>query len=264
MVKMQTMKFRKSRLVMLAVLLILVSSLGYWLMYASHPRSDLSQLHSHAGMNKHTAAYRHQSVNSRRTDDYADYAGLFRNRERNRVKVEAKKGISGEEGDERERFRRLQEAVAVHASHRESKQQPVNAERGAAELKADDDDKYDDSDDEDTVDPAKNIDTAAGVERGKEDDRGKKLPTGDNEYDDDEYDNDADDVQRPIEIDGHVHSSKNSRPSVRRDHEMGNEQLRVEGKWKKTEDVESVAADGNVRFRARSVWETLVAWLRQS
>ena len=252
---MQTMKFRKSRLVILAVFLLLVTSLGYWLMYTSRPRS---QLHSSVSSDV-ILAYRQRIASSRKkgsADEDGDYVGPFRNKDRNRGKAEARRGIDGLQGDNRGSFQQLR-ASDVHASTG-SKQ--VNK---AAELKKDDIDDYSDADE-----AKKDVDTVADEQQHKDAEIGNnRRPAVDNDYNehqhkdvdrdnkrrpavDNVYNDDyKDDAERPIELDN-VSPSKNSKPdsNVRRDHETVYEKPSVAKQRK--EDDEGVA-DGDMKFDSK-------------
>jgi len=233
---MQTMKFRKLRIVTLVVFLILVSCVGYWLMYASssrRPRSDFSQFHQYTDSEKHIAAQRSRSSRRKGTaDEDADYVGLFRNNDRNHVNAEAKQSFDGQQSNDRDRFRQM-EIAADNRGGTNSKQKQINAEHQAADLKKDE--KYDDNYEDDQVDTVKDADTAAGVQQQKDDERGNELPPGGDEY----SDNYEDDKEHPAEIDN-VPTGKNSKQvsSIKRDHDTPL-QLQFEGK-QKNEDAESV------------------------
>ena len=241
-VNMQTMKFRKSRIVIMVVFLISVSSVGYWFMYtsSSHRRSDLSRLHGHSSnidTEKNVAPRRH-SRRKGSADEDGDYVGLFRNKDRNRIEDAARIGAIGQQGDDIGSVRQERPAAGYARGRTGSKQ--VNAGRQPAELKKNG--KYDERDEDAAVAGVKAADGGAGGEEHQKDSQGDREV---NEYKGD-YEDDA---EHPVEIEI-PHSSKNSKQvsNVGRDHETAN-QLQSEGKQRK-EDVESVA-DGDVKFDSR-------------
>ena len=160
-VGMQTMKFRRSRVVILVLLLITVSSLGYWLMYVtSRPQSDLSELHDYVDTHHR---YRHKHVPKRiiKDTDHNDLHGHDSHRTKDRNSFQHNELLD-------------RHAVVTRADHRD------------AELK--ENDKYDYSDEQETIDdamPAMNDETAAaGHQHGHKD---NKLPVAVHNDDYDEY-----------------------------------------------------------------------------
>jgi len=233
------MKFRKSRIVILVVLLISVSSVGYWLMYASssHPRrSALSHFHSYTDSENHVHTQQQHSVNSRRkgnSDKDGDYVGLFRDKARDHVMSQPKMSIYGQPGNERNKFRQMEIAADVGAG-RDNKQNQISAEHQAAELK--EDEKYDEKVYEDEqIDGVKDADTAAGIQQHGDDGR---L----NEMADDEYkDNYEDDDEHPnVEI-SNIRTSKSSK-QVSSGKDKTQNQLPFEEKPRK-DDVENEVGD---------------------
>jgi len=180
-VEMHTVKFRKSRVVLLAVFLISISSLGYLLTYmSSRLRTDLSHGRhvdsSDSRRGKSTklvpTADRQSelqpSQQSGRVNQDQENAELFRNRDINRVKTNIKKNdnkyIDRNEEEERSRSRHTDDKHVDVDSERK------NAKQRAGESKDDNKYEYDvDNDDDDTIDVAKsvkNVDAATGVQRG--------------------------------------------------------------------------------------------------
>ena len=195
-VEMPAVKFRRSRVVMLVAFLILVSSVGYWLMYAtSRSRSQLSELHSDMDMfhrHRHSHGEKsslgsrvlepqpHRSIVPRHHEDH-DYSHLYRDQDRNSYQKK--------------------EAGNVHV---DSKQQ--NGERGEAGLT--DDDKYDYNDEAEEIDRVlKSKEAAAAADAAAADagavrhhDTGRHDHHYDNELpandDDDDFDDNGDDNLR--------------------------------------------------------------------
>ena len=252
------MKFRKSRIVLLAGFLVLVSSVGYWFMYmSSRPRTHLSRFSGYTGHSSDVTV--HRSVSGYRkvsADEDGDYGGLFRDRGRNRVKPLARIGLVGQQGSDSDSFRQEKAAVVPVGSKQE-----IAGKQSAAELKVDDDDNNDSDDTE--IDIAKNADeppaAAARVEQRHKDDRhSNRLPVAAADDDDDDYDDYGD--KRNIKIDNikntkqqsnvrqdqeiEIDSMKNSRQEFndRHDRETLN---RPSFEGKRTSDD---AADGNVKF----------------
>jgi len=170
-VGMQTMKFRRSRVVILVLLLITLSSMGYWLMYVtSRPQSDLSELHDYVDTHHR---YRHKHVPERDTDHIDSHGHDSHGHDSHGTK-------------DRNSFQHNElldrHTVVTHAAHRGS------------ELK--ENDKYDYSDEQETIDeamPAMNDETAAaaaGRQHGHKDNKipeDNKIPVAaqsDDEYDD--------------------------------------------------------------------------------
>ena len=223
---MQTVKFRKSRVVILVVFLICVSSLGYWLMYVtSRPHSRLTEMHSHVDRHhilrhSHTDKFR---SGSRLSDHQAHHSDILQDRDRDRVHFDEHKDRDHSQHKEAIHADRVQEKGELHVA-------------GLAK-----DDKYDDySDDEGMIDdkPAvKHVPAAAAQHHdagrtGKHDDIDSPAAADNYDY---PYDDDDDKnvrkkgyAQRPIEDNekdiGHDSDTVNQRPSLadRRKENFGN------------------------------------------
>ena len=79
-VDMQTMKFRRSRVILLVVLLIAVTSVSYWLMYVtSHRQTDLSQLYGNQHRYSHKHAAEDRRVIPRHGNKHGHVGDLYHN-----------------------------------------------------------------------------------------------------------------------------------------------------------------------------------------
>jgi len=129
------MKFRKSRIIILVVFLILVSAVGYWLMYVtSRPRSGVSEFHSHVD----TFNVRH-----RHSQKHVAAGGLSERRHH----VKDNDYIDSYRSSDRSSIQRKDAVDAPVASKR------LNAERQRAKLN--EDDRYDESDEDEMIDDLK-------------------------------------------------------------------------------------------------------------
>jgi len=220
------MRFRRSRVVILAVILILVSSVGYWLTYVtSRPQADLSELHSYV-----------DNVDVRR-----GHSNMLSEPQRS-VK-ESHGDADSHRNDDRNNFQRKE--VGVADGHEGIKR--LGAQHRAGKVDGDDKDEYNE---EDTVD---------GAHGGIQHDRGhtgqhkdNALPAAaaaagpDDDNDDRDYIDDydarragnlpnVDDAQRPVKNVGKV--SDNGR-----DYRVVSELQSQRGQ--RVEEIEDVG-DGN-------------------
>ena len=217
-VGMQTMKFRRSRVVILVLLLITVSSLGYWLMYVtSRPQSDLSELHDYVDTHHR---YRHKHVPERSIKD-TNHIDLqehdsHRNKDTNSFQHNEVLG---------------RHAIVNHVDER------VN------ELK--ENEKYDYSNEEETIDdamPAMNNENAAdaGHQRRHEDNVIPVAVHDDNDEGDDYHDINDENFRKKPDADSAPDSAKNKEevPGVDHEYETLNEVASEGGQGK--QQVENV------------------------
>jgi len=174
---MKTVRLRRLRVVILVTCLILVSSVGYWLMYVTSPRRTdlLSSVTSHPSNSRR---HHEKSTSGSRLSDHRPGLretddGYAQNKRRNRYQQN--------------------EATAVHIDNKQLKEESHLARLAAK------DDEYDYSDEEgDAVDhvgalpPVKNAADAGAArhdDTGRVDEReGNQLPATDDDDDDDDDD----------------------------------------------------------------------------
>jgi len=180
---MQTVKFRRSRVVMLVGFLILVSSAGYWFTYvSSRPGSQLSDIPNYVDTVNLRQSHSHKYIQSNKLTK--PQLG-----QSNSVKNDA--NIHNDDVDWRNEKR--------HSFKYGKGYKQTNAERRGTELKGDD---YSEEEAIDDVIQSKNVDAAAQVGHAREHSN-DELPAGHHADDKDELpvghhgdDNDADKLHK--------------------------------------------------------------------
>ena len=163
---MQTVKFRRSRVVMLVGFLILVSSAGYWFMYvSSHPDSRLSDIPNYVDTVNLRQSHSHKYIQSNKLTK--PQLG-----QSNSVKNDA--NVHNDDVDWHNEKR--------HSFKHGKGYKQTNAERRGTELKGDD---YSEEEAIDDVIQSKNVDAAAQVGHAREHSN-DELPAGHHGDDNDE------------------------------------------------------------------------------